>query len=209
MIVVSGYFQVLISQQEPIGCLVALELSRSWWRWSCVSYQSETLTLAQHSLQISLANGSTHTSHYATTLVMQSHSQHFSTHTFQLIALGNYAIILGMDWLRLHNPYIDWEKRTVTMPCLHQHTPDKLSPLAQSTMPRSIPAFQEQDRILLPPSKPKATLVPTKHAPRSNQLSKSAKNRSATNISIISNTQLRQILKTNQGVGYMLDVSRI
>lgn len=43
--VVSGYFQVLISQQEPIGCLVALEISGSWWRWSCVSYQSETLTL--------------------------------------------------------------------------------------------------------------------------------------------------------------------
>jgi len=172
--------------------------------------QQHNLPLAQHSLQISLANGSTHTSHHATTLVMQSHSQHFSTHTFQLIALGNYAIILGMDWLRSHNPYIDWEKRTITMPCLHQHTLDKLSPLAQSTIPRSIPIFQDQERILSPPSKPKSTLItPTKHASGFNQPSKFAKNQSATNISIISNAQLRQILKTNQGVGYVLDVFQI
>ena len=169
--------------------------------------QQYNLPLAQHLLRISLANGSTHLSQHATTLVIQSHSQHFSTHTFQLIILGNYAVILGMDWLRAHNPDIDWDNRTVTLPCLHQYIFDKLSSLTRLTMPRSLSTFENQDRSISPPSRP--IPVPAKSIRTSNHTSKSTKNKSTINISMVSNAQLRQILKTNQSVGYLLDISRI
>ena len=33
---------------------------------------------------------------------------------FYITGLGNQKIILGLPWLRKHNPEIDWEKGTVT-----------------------------------------------------------------------------------------------
>ena len=45
------------------------------------------LPLVQHQLPIALANGSIHTSHHATRLVMQSSPDHFELQSFQLITL--------------------------------------------------------------------------------------------------------------------------
>ncbi len=168
--------------------------------------QQYDLPVAKQSLQISLANGSTHVSQTATTLVMQSSPEHFSTQTFQLITLGNYSIILGMDWLRAHNPQIDWEKRTITMPCIHQHTFDKLTLLAKSTMPKVIPPFSDPRRRLKPPPKPKSSSNSDKSA---SQRPKRATRPLNVDIAIVSNAQFCQILKTNQAVGYMLNVSQI
>lgn len=53
---------------------------------------------------------------------------------FDLVAIGTHTVILGMPWLRLHNPQIDWQKERITMSqcrCGSDHkTPhgDKRSP---------------------------------------------------------------------------------
>ena len=39
---------------------------------------------------------------------------------FYITGLGNQKVILGLPWLRKHNPEIDWEKGTVTWRNLEQ-----------------------------------------------------------------------------------------
>ncbi|KAG0031641.1 hypothetical protein BGZ83_004528, partial [Gryganskiella cystojenkinii] len=97
-------------------------------------------------------NGSIHTSRHATRVVMQSSPDHFDLQTFQLITLGNYSLILGMDWLVSHNPSINWEKRTVTLSCGPKHSLAALSSLALATMPKTLPPFQDPPRSSTPPS---------------------------------------------------------
>ncbi|KAF8760325.1 hypothetical protein RHS01_01355 [Rhizoctonia solani] len=52
-----------------------------------------------------------------------------NSHT-ELLALGvvsmSYPIILGFDWLRSHNPTIDWESSTLTLSCCHVDAPGPL-----------------------------------------------------------------------------------
>jgi Retroviral aspartyl protease len=119
------------------------------------------LPLVQRQLPIALANGSIHNSHHSTRLVMQTSPTHFEVQSFQLITLGNYSLILGMDWLRSHNPDIDWENRTVTLSCSAQHSLSALSSLARSTMPKTFPPFDTLPRSHTPPqlSKPVPTRI--------------------------------------------------
>lgn len=167
------------------------------------------LPLAQHRLAISLADGSVQTSQHATRLVMQSSPDHFELQSFQLIALGNYSMILGMDWLKNHNPSIDWINRTATISCTSRHNLSALPPLARSTMPAVITNFDNQSRFSMPPPAPTRKVTPTKITSNPTKSPAHPRNPSLINISIISNASFHQILKQKQGVGYMMDVSQI
>lgn len=68
-----------------------------------ISFMHESLA-RQHNfttslchLDISLADGTIHPSQHSTRLVMQCSDSHFEIQSFQLITLGNYPLILGMD----------------------------------------------------------------------------------------------------------------
>jgi hypothetical protein len=120
-------------------------------------------TTTNQTLNISLADGSIHKSTSATRLVLQSTNTHFETHPFQLIPLGNYPVILGMDWLRKHNPHLDWIKGTATFPCSDQHTHTSLSPVALATLPRILPTFLDMPPVpstLVPHPSPRPTPQP-------------------------------------------------
>jgi hypothetical protein len=41
--------------------------------------------------------------------------QHTETLVFNITKLGGYKPVLGKSWLRLHNPDIDWDQKTVTV----------------------------------------------------------------------------------------------
>jgi hypothetical protein len=165
------------------------------------------LPLVQRQLPIALANGSIHNSHHATRLVMQTSRNHFETQSFQLITLGNYSLILGMDWLRSHNPHIDWENRIVSLSCSSQHSLSALSSLARSTMPTILPPFDTLSRSHTPPqlSKPAPTKINYRPVPAIIPL----RNPTMTDISIVSNAQFHQLLKQKQGVGYMMDIAQV
>ena len=40
-----------------------------------------------------------------------NHSEYI---TFDVVPLGKHVIIIGMPWLQVHNPRMDWEKRKVS-----------------------------------------------------------------------------------------------
>ena len=166
------------------------------------------LPLAPQRLNISLANGSIHTSHHATRLVMQSSHDHFELQTFQLITLGNYPVILGMDWLKRHNPLINWEAGTVSLPCASKHTHSTLSPLALSTMPSTLPDFLHRhtpvpSRPSLHPRNSNPLLHPRHHHPLRPTPAPSWISR------LSALTLSTNFLRQNQGTGYMMDVSQI
>jgi transposase InsO family protein len=169
--------------------------------------KTHNLPLVQQQLDVALANGSIHTSRHATRLVMQTSPDHFEVQTFQLITLGNYSLILGMDWLKTHNPSINWENRTITLPCTHKHTASALSPLAQSTLPSALPVFMNQPRSITPP--PVSKPMPTKINYPPVIIPAKPRNPSLLDISVVSNASFCQLLKQQQSIGYMLDVSRI
>jgi hypothetical protein len=165
------------------------------------------LPLVQRPLPIALANGSIHTSLQATRIVMQSSPDHFDVQTFQLITLGNYSLILGMDWLKSHNPAIDWEKRTVTLSCSIKHNFSALSPLAHSTMPKSLPTFQDQPRFASPPPVTRPAPIKIAYAPV--KTIKPTRNPTPLDISLVSNATFCQLLRQKESIGYMMDVSQI
>lgn len=47
---------------------------------------------------------------------------HYETFRFFVTPLGTHALIyLGLDWLTLHGPLVDWQSQTIQMPnCQHQ-----------------------------------------------------------------------------------------
>lgn len=141
------------------------------------------LPLTQQRLDVSLADGSLHTSQHATRLVMQTSPDHFELQSFQLISLGNYSLILGMDWLRAHNPSIDWISRTVSISCSTHHNLSNLPALAKSIMPPTINTFDNQTRSCTPPLTPKSTS--TKTTTSSIKRPTQPKNPSLINISIV------------------------
>lgn len=169
--------------------------------------QQHDLLLVQRPLPIALANGSIHTSRHATQAVMQTSPDHFEVQTFQLITLGNYSLILGMDWLRKHNPSIDWEKKTITLPCSPKHSFSTLSPLALSTLPTPLPPFQCHPDTSSPPPPFKPTTTKISYPPV--KTLQPPRNPTLLDISIVSNTTFCQLLKQKESIGYMMDVSQV
>jgi hypothetical protein len=61
-------------------------------------------------------------------LRMEMGDNHRERTMFLVMDTGNHDILLGMDWLRAHNPNIDWAKNLIHMDrcpslCKPQHTP--------------------------------------------------------------------------------------
>ena len=54
-------------------------------------------------------------------LKFQDHSEQIA---LAVTNLGTNTIFLGHDWLRLHNPLIDWKQGTVVFQCQDDHVPD-------------------------------------------------------------------------------------
>lgn len=183
--------------------------------------QKHDLPLVPQRLSISLANGSTHTSENATRIVLQSSPDHFEVQSFQLITLGSYPLILGMDWLKKHNPHIDWLKKSIYLPCSNKCTYSSLPSVAQPTLPVTLPSSPAPTATPRPtPSATSNTPSPiyTEHNPQSTKTSKQNPQSTETpkhtisslyDISIVSSATINQLLRQNQGVGYMLDVCRV
>ncbi|MBN6743054.1 hypothetical protein JKG47_21715 [Acidithiobacillus sp. MC6.1] len=53
--------------------------------------------------------------HETDVLNMEMLRGHVEEIQFDLVAMGTHAVILGMPWLRFHNPQIDWWKERITM----------------------------------------------------------------------------------------------
>lgn len=161
-------------------------------------------------LDIALADGAIHTTKSATRLVLQTSPIHFEVQTFQLIPLGNYPIILGMDWLAKHNPIIDWSTGTISFPCTASHQLSSLDGTALATMPVTIPPF-------LP--------VPSPKKPKKSKKSKKPKSKkpepqkpksmtppllsSLIDISVVSPSSFSQMVRQNHDSAYLLDVAEI
>jgi hypothetical protein len=59
---------------------------------------------------------------------MEMGNNHRERIMFLVTDTGNHDILLGMDWLKAHNPNIDWAKNVIYMDqclplCQPQHTP--------------------------------------------------------------------------------------
>lgn len=169
--------------------------------------KNHDLLLVQRPLPIALANGSIHTSQHATRVVMQTSPDHFEVQTFQLITLGNYSLILGMDWLKNHNPSIDWEKRIVTLSCSPKHNLHSLPPLARATMPKSLPSFQGQSRSSSPPPRSQPTPIKITYPPV--KTIQPLRNPTSLDIAVVGNATFCQLLRLKDSIGYMMDVSQI
>jgi hypothetical protein len=72
--------------------------------------------------------------HETDSLLMTMLRGHTEEIQLDLVAMGTHSVILGMPWLKLHNPQIDWWKGRITMSqcqCGSDHmTPlgDRISP---------------------------------------------------------------------------------
>jgi hypothetical protein len=53
--------------------------------------------------------------HETRILRMKTKEEYVEDITFDIVAMGTHMVILGMPWLRLHNPKIDWTRGTITM----------------------------------------------------------------------------------------------
>lgn len=53
--------------------------------------------------------------HETRILQMRTQEGHVEDIVFDVVAMGTHMAILGMPWLRLHNPKIDWTRGTITM----------------------------------------------------------------------------------------------
>ena len=46
-------------------------------------------------------------------------SKHHEEITLDVFGMATHDVILGLPWLRKHNPKIDWVKRTLSLDCDH------------------------------------------------------------------------------------------
>jgi hypothetical protein len=52
-------------------------------------------------------------------------SEHAENTKLDITQLGNHEIILGMPWIKKHNPIIDWVKGTISFNRCECHTPQR------------------------------------------------------------------------------------
>ena len=82
-----------------------------------------TLRTLRSPLSIRNVNGSTNTAgpiHHTTiqTIRIQTHDKdyHQERAGFYVTNVGTHDIILGMDWLKAHNPELDWTNSIIVLP---------------------------------------------------------------------------------------------
>ena len=61
--------------------------------------------------------------------------------TLMIVGLGQSQVVLGMPWLVKHNPQIDWEKKTVTLPDEH---------ICKTTLSTELTIAAHKDEVTLP-----------------------------------------------------------
>ena len=61
--------------------------------------------------------------------------------TLIIIGLGRSQVVLGMPWLTKHNPWIDWEKKTVTLDDEH---------ICKTTLSTELAIAAHKDEVTLP-----------------------------------------------------------
>ena len=61
--------------------------------------------------------------------------------TLMIVGLGQSQVVLGMPWLTKHNPWIDWEKKTVTLDDKH---------ICKTTLSTELAIAAHKDEVTLP-----------------------------------------------------------
>ena len=74
--------------------------------------------------------------------------------TLMIVGLGRSQVVLGMPWLVKHNPQIDWEKKTVTLPDEHIH---------KTTLSTELAIAAHKDEVTLPQQYSEYTDVFSEH----------------------------------------------
>lgn len=156
-------------------------------------------------IDIALADGSVHTTKSSTCLVLQTGPNHFETQNFQLIPLGNYPIILGMDWLSKHNPNIDWNAgNLISFPCSSKHSLSEIGSTALSTMPSTMPSFPYR------PTFPKSPSTQRKNNKKTKKKKKTPPSLASLNqIKIISSSEFNTLARCNRDHTYLMTISDI
>ena len=54
-------------------------------------------------------------------LIIDDHSEQIP---LTLTSLSTHTVFLGYDWLKAHNPEIDWKNQKLTLSCQEDHLPD-------------------------------------------------------------------------------------
>ena len=54
-------------------------------------------------------------------LLINNHSERLP---LTITSLSTHAVLLGFDWLKTHNPDIDWKNQKLTLSCREDHLPD-------------------------------------------------------------------------------------
>jgi hypothetical protein len=80
------------------------------------------LPFAEKPLRVTLADGREITSSRSSTVPMAiKGTQHQEYIELQQVPLSHYPVILGLSWLRAHNPVINWMDGTINMNCVESH----------------------------------------------------------------------------------------
>jgi len=158
-------------------------------------------------------------------------STHHESLALDVTNIGDYPILLGLDWLRLHNPLIDWEAETIEFKspqclehCVRSDQPDKAnssqSPLssisssdspghnASSTLSSSSPGSQPSSK-----SRKSSGSQPSSKSRKSSG-SKPSSSPSATvltppKISLVSPAAFQRSLKSATICGTLTDLERL
>ena len=62
------------------------------------------------------------------TIIKMRIGDHFKQIAMAMSNLNTHPIFLGYDWLKKHNPQIDWKAKTLQFMCENEHTPGLLDP---------------------------------------------------------------------------------
>ena len=76
-----------------------------------------------------------------------SFQRHKERATFLVSSLGNSQIIVGLPWLKLHNPDIDWVKQTINMTCCPHSCGHRIAALRKekARLNRPFPSLPDND----------------------------------------------------------------
>ena len=140
--------------------------------------------IAQHALStlpasssraVKLADGSIHSSAHVLAAAPLTISSLSDSLTLTVLPLAGYDAILGMPWLKRHNPHIDWRSQAVTLPSLAARQAAVLHALTHTDMytPTHVPNTESHHVNTLSPCPVLAT--PTVQLVTAKQLARLAR----------------------------------
>ena len=72
---------------------------------------------------------------------------HIEQITLAITDLGTHKIYLGYDWLKTHNPIINWKTKEITFTCSNDHTPHLIDDDDEDETPECTRSWKGGDRI--------------------------------------------------------------